>query len=302
MIHNLPEIKDTIQKSHKNNQMQTFILFPCIELSYFTVYGDFLSLHHSPLPDFMEINYCRSGRVGWKMQNGTSVYLGPGDFCIHTMEVCASSELTLPNKFYEGLTLCIDLNQLTSQPPELLKTTGITGNLLQKKYCLTDSISSFAGNEETDSIFYGFYDQPETLRSSYQTLKALELLLYLAKTEPATEKHLDEYQAEQVALIRQIHEQLLANLDRRITIEELSKEYLINTTTLKNIFKAVYGTSLAAHVKEHRMEHAARMLLETDTSISVIANSVGYDSQSKFTAAFKDTYQVTPREYRKSHI
>lgn len=69
--------------------------------------------------------------------------------------------------------------------------------------------------------------------SAYQNLKALELLLYLAKAEPASEKHLDEYQAEQVALIRQIHEQLLSNLDRRITIDELSKEYLINTTTLK---------------------------------------------------------------------
>ena len=104
-----------------------------------------------------------------------------------------------------------------------------------------------------------------------------------------------------MALIRQIHEQLLSNLDRRITIDELSKEYLINTTTLKNIFKAVYGTSIAAHVKEHRMEHAARMLLETNTSIADIASAVGYDSQSKFTSAFKDAYQVTPREYRKNH-
>lgn len=82
----------------------------------------------------------------------------------------------------------------------------------------------------------------------------------------------------------------------------MSKEYLLNTTTLKNIFKAVYGTSIAAHVKEHRMQHAAKMLLETRESIADIANAVGYDSQSKFTSAFKDAYQVTPREYRKLHI
>lgn len=301
MKSNLSEVQTTILKSNRKNSMQTVTLAPGMELSYYTMYKENLSLHHQPLSRVMEINYCHAGRIGWKMKNGFSVYLGPGDYSIHTMEVCADSELSLPNKYYEGLTLCVDLDLLTKEPPVLLKDTGITGELFLKKYCLKDSFSSFAGNEETNAISEGFYGQPENMVSAYQNLKALELLLYLAKAEPASEKHLDEYQAEQVALIRQIHEQLLSNLDRRITIDELSKEYLINTTTLKNIFKAVYGTSIAAHVKEHRMEHAARMLLETNTSIADIASAVGYDSQSKFTSAFKDAYQVTPREYRKNH-
>lgn len=235
------------------------------------------------------------------MGNGSSVYLGPGDFSIHTMEACADSELSLPNQYYDGLTLCIDLTLLTSQTPVLLKDTGITGELLLQKYCRKDRFASFAGNEETDAIFSGFYDQPDVFRSSYQKLKALELLLYLAKAEPAAEKQLNEYQANQVNLIRQIHEQLLSNLSQRITIEELSRQYLINTTTLKNLFKAVYGTSIAAHIKEHRMEYATKMLLETQDPIADIAGAVGYDSQSKFTAAFKEAYQVTPREYRKLH-
>ena len=84
-----------------------------------------------------------------------------------------------------------------------------------------------------------------------------------------------------------------------LTIEELSKQYLINPTTLKNAFKSVYGTSLAAHIKEHRMEQAAKMLKETNMTIAEIAQAVGYDSQSKFTATFKSLYQVLPREYRK---
>lgn len=301
MKHHLSAIQTDILQSDKKNSMQTVLLAPGMELSYYTIYTENLSLHHQPHSHIMEINYCHAGRIGWKMTNGSSVYLGPGDYCIHTMESCADSELSLPNKYYDGITLYIDLNLLTSQPPDLLKDTGITGKLLLNKYCSNENLSSFAGNEVTNAIFGGFFDQPEAYAFSYQRLKALELLLYLAKTEPFAEKHLDEYQAEQVALIRQIHEQLISNLDKRITIEELSKQYLINTTTLKNIFKTVYGTSIAAHVKEHRMEHAANMLLETNASIAVIANSVGYDSQSKFTSAFKDAYHMTPREYRKLH-
>ncbi|MDE7266055.1 MAG: helix-turn-helix domain-containing protein, partial [Lachnospiraceae bacterium] len=38
---------------------------------------------------------------------------------------------------------------------------------------------------------------------------------------------------------------------------------------------------------------------ETDQSIAEIAKAVGYDSQSKFTAAFKEYFKVLPREYRK---
>lgn len=301
MNHSLSEIEHTLLKSDRKSSMRTVTLAPGMELSYYTMYKENLSLHHQPLSHVMEINYCHAGRIGWNMKNGLSVYLGPGDYSIHTMEVCADSELSLPNQYYEGLTLCIDLDLLTKEPPALLKDTGITGELFLKKYCRKDSFSSFAGNEETNGIFDGFYDQPEHLVSSYQKIKTLELLLYLAKAEPAAEKHLDEYQAEQVSLIRQIHDQLLSHLDQRITLEELSKEYLINTTTLKNLFKAVYGDSIAAHVKEHRMEHAAKMLLETHASVADIANAVGYDSQSKFTSAFKDAYQVTPREYRKNH-
>ena len=68
---------------------------------------------------------------------------------------------------------------------------------------------------------------------------------------------------------------------------------------MKAAFKSVYGTSLAAHIREHRMEQAAKLLRTTDRSIAEIAQAVGYDSQSKFTAAFKAYFHMLPREYRK---
>lgn len=302
MKYNLSKVEYAILKSDKKNSIHTLTLNPGIELSYYTMYNENIVIHHQPLSHVIEINYCHAGRIGWQLKDGVSVYLGPGDFSIHTMENCADSRLSLPNQFYDGLTLCIDLNLLNTQPPELLKSISLSGDILFRKYCLENSFYSFAGNEETSAIFDGFYEQPDAYILSYQKLKSLELLLYLLKADPSTTNHLDEYQAEQVTLIRQIHERLLSNLDQRITIEDLSKQYLINTTTLKNTFKAVYGTSIATHVKEHRMNHAAKMLLETTESIAVIANAVGYNSQSKFTASFKDTFGITPREYRKLHV
>lgn len=101
-------------------------------------------------------------------------------------------------------------------------------------------------------------------------------------------------------MVRAIHDQLLSQMEHRITIEDLAHQYHVNPTTLKAVFKDVYGTSLAAHMKEHRLEHAAELLRTTDMSIGAVVHAVGYDSPSTFSAAFKDTYDLTPKEYRSS--
>ena len=108
-----------------------------------------------------------------------------------------------------------------------------------------------------------------------------------------------DLQASPEQIIRHVHDELTANLSERVTIEELSKKYLMNTTTLKRAFKQVYGETIAAHMKKHRMEAAASMLVKTQKEIAAIAQAVGYESQSRFTAAFKETYGQLPTEYRK---
>lgn len=110
-----------------------------------------------------------------------------------------------------------------------------------------------------------------------------------------------EYLENQVEIIKAVHDYLIRNLNHRITIEELSKEFGMNSTTLKTVFKDVYGTSIAAHIKEHRMEEAARLLLKNELNINEVASCVGYESQSKFSAVFKDAYKITPAEYKKNH-
>lgn len=97
---------------------------------------------------------------------------------------------------------------------------------------------------------------------------------------------------------QQVHDYLLAHLSERVSIEALARRFLVNPTTLKEAFKRVYGNSIAAHTKAHRMETAARLLREGGKSIAEIAAAVGYESQSRFTAAFREAYGVLPRDYR----
>ena len=113
------------------------------------------------------------------------------------------------------------------------------------------------------------------------------------------------YQFIQVLIYRFWRIYIAINIDisapvkRHYTIEELSKQYLMNTTTLKSVFKAVYGMPIASYMKEYRMKSTSNMLLQEDKSISEIAAAVGYKSQSKFTSAFRDIFQILPTAYQK---
>ena len=299
MNEELLKIRKDVERLHPANVNEVIPLYPGIELCYLTLSSDPLSVQHKAMPHMIQINYCKAGQMVWEMKNGNRIYLNPGDFSLHTMKACTDSVLSFPSSIYQGLTICIDLQETVRNPPELLKDSSIFEIIFPENFCQNDSTVFLAGNEQTENIFSAFYNQPEMLKLPYQRIKVLELLLYLSKIEFIPQNKLTEYQSELIENIHKIHDQLLQQMEQRITIEELSKQYLINPTTLKNAFKSVYGTSLAAHIKEHRMGQAAKMLKETDMTIAEIAQAVGYDSQSKFTAAFKAHFKVLPKKYRK---
>lgn len=293
------EILTTIHKAPPKNHSDILELYPGIELSFFSVSEkDVFHICHDPLAHILEINYCISGRVGWHMNNENQIYLGPGDFSLNTMDRCGDSLITLPNGSYEGLAIYIDLENL----PAPLAGSPITGELLREKYCKNGMCTALAGNEEIQQIFQAFYQSPKELQLTYQKVKVLELLLVLSQMEISREKHLTEYRAEQVEIIRRIHDQLTKNLEQRYSIESLSRQYLMNPTTLKNMFKSIYGTSIAAHIREHRMKYAAQLLQSSSLSIADIAQKVGYDSQSRFSSVFKNQYQMLPKEYRRKYF
>lgn len=118
--------------------------------------------------------------------------------------------------------------------------------------------------------------------------------------EIACPEKLVSSQTSQEEIVFQMHEYLMEHMAERITIEELAKKFLINKTTLKQVFKKMYGTSVAAHMKKHRMEKAAVLLKDGNLSIAQIAQAVGYESQSKFSKSFQEIYGELPSEFRKN--
>ena len=83
-------------------------------------------------------------------------------------------------------------------------------------------------------------------------------------------------------------------------MEALSRQYQIPLTTMKACFKSVYGSPVNTYMRALRMDRAALLLRkEPEASVTEIAGAVGYDSSSKFAAAFRAVKGQTPLEYRR---
>ncbi|WP_226860676.1 helix-turn-helix transcriptional regulator [Dickeya dianthicola] len=58
------------------------------------------------------------------------------------------------------------------------------------------------------------------------------------------------------------------------------------------------GNTIAACVRETRLEAAMALLQSSDRPVAAIALDVGYESHSKFTAAFRRRFGVVPSALR----
>jgi len=286
-----------IMETAGRGQMEIFQPMPGMNLALCLFIGSEVVFRHDPRPDALEVNHCSLGRCGWDMEGGVSVYLGAGDFSIHSMDCCADSHMSIPLEHYVGITVSIDLTQL--EPSAMLLEAGVSADHLWQKFGAGKKPLALPVCAEIDQVFSVLYGIPEAMRPAYYTLKAQELLLFLTQLDPTGEQALNPYRSQQVEIIKEIHALLIGDLSRRFTVEELAKKYLLNTTTLKSIFKAVYGQPIAAYMKAYRVQQAARLLRESTDSIAEIAAAIGYESQGKFTAAFKDIFSVPPTIYRK---
>lgn len=285
-------------KTEGKGKLEVYHVYPGIDASYNLLSAWELTVHHNDSPSVLELFYCRHGRVGWNMRDGTAIYLGAGDLTVHSAACCADSAMMFPLGYAEGISVSIDLSVLEANCPEILSESDLDVSTIQNTFCGEKPVA-IPACPELETIFAPLFTAPSFRRKAYLQLKIQELLLYLADAKP--EQHaLTQYGSQQTELIKEIHRQLTEHLNQRFTIEALSKQHLINTSTLKEVFKAVYGAPIATYMKEYRMAQAMKLLRETNLPISEIANRVGYETQGKFSQAFKDVTQMLPTEYRRT--
>lgn len=274
-------------------ELELHALLPGVTLAYWAVLGGTVRLAGARRPALIAA-CCRRGSLRCAPDGGLPA-LDAGTIAICGQPDCPRT-LALPDGVCEGLALRFDCPSLAAQPPALLDGAHVSPAALAARFCGGPPAVFPAGSPALPPLM-ALFDLPEALRPAYGRLRALETLLCLHRL-----LHDGAQQAAQrPAAMEAVHAYLMEHLDQRIPIDALARRFLMNPTTLKAAFKAAYGASLAAHIRAHRMERAAALLRGTDQSVAAIASAVGYESQSKLTAAFRDAFGMPPTEYRRRH-
>ena len=91
------------------------------------------------------------------------------------------------------------------------------------------------------------------------------------------------------------------NLHTDISVADIADSCKIHRNYLGKIFRENLGTSPQEFLINFRMKKSVQLLTATKLSIKDIGNAVGYPNQLHFSRAFKNTYGVSPRQWRNEH-
>jgi AraC-like DNA-binding protein len=86
----------------------------------------------------------------------------------------------------------------------------------------------------------------------------------------------------------------------RWTLQELGERVGMSRSIFAQKFKATVGTSPMEYLTRWRMLLAEDRLTNSSDPLSVIAHSLGYESDSAFSTAFKRVMGCSPRQYSRS--
>lgn len=87
----------------------------------------------------------------------------------------------------------------------------------------------------------------------------------------------------------------------RVTLAELAADAGVHPVHLAAAFRRAFGASVGQYLRARRLEAARLALRDPSQSLSEVAITLGFSSQSHFTQAFRRHTGVTPAAYRRMH-
>lgn len=98
--------------------------------------------------------------------------------------------------------------------------------------------------------------------------------------------------------IRRCMEAVACACHQRITLEDLALETGLTPKYLSALFRRTTGQTLHHFIESARIDEARHLLGHTPLSLSEIAQTLAFSSQSHFSAIFKKHAGISPKAYR----
>ncbi|MEM9804007.1 MAG: AraC family transcriptional regulator [Cyanobacteria bacterium P01_D01_bin.56] len=138
-------------------------------------------------------------------------------------------------------------------------------------------------------------------RQLYLESRALELIALQLPVKSADSHPCPSYRplkSDEIDRIYHAKEILLKNFEKPPSLMELAQQVGLNDYKLKRGFRQVFGTTAFGYLYHHRMEQARKLLEASHSTVTEVAQAVGYTSTTSFSAAFKKKFGMSPRVYK----
>ena len=288
-----------------SGKMRFIPMFPGIMLAVITVNAPSwpAPVPSRPTPDAkgpLIINYCIRGRCELVLNNNKSVFLTSGQ--ISLTEKFAQDNYIYPGNIYEGFEIFIDPETAANGVTVLSECFGLDITKLKESYCPNGEtyISSIPLPDALLKKLFVFSEAQSTMNLVGMKTGMIDLFARLLSDRPeSSAQKLVFYTRSQVEIAKRIEAVITEDLSLQHTVREFSEQFSVSESSIKNYFHGVFGQSISQYTTHKRMTYASKLLSETDLPIIEISGRVGYENQSKFAAAFRREYGVTPLEYRR---
>ena len=88
--------------------------------------------------------------------------------------------------------------------------------------------------------------------------------------------------------------------NNELTVEQLVEDMNMGRTVFFNKLKGMTGLSPVEFIREIRIKRAAQLLESGEYNITEVTYMVGMNDSRYFSKCFKNTYGMTPSEYKRS--
>ncbi len=251
--------------------------------------------------DWVELSYMYSGScvqvindTEYEMKQGQLMLMSPG--IVHTINKLGTDDILIQ--------IALGQNNLTHGFFNRISSTGIVSNFL---------LNAFTSNNRLDDFFLFSSESSRRLRlfiteflcewyepspASYDMLNSLFSLIIseLINTLNVTSDHPAAHNKGTYVMpvLRYIE-----NNYKTCDLQSAAQQFNLHPNYLSAMLKKYTGSTFNELVQHEKLTAAEKLLLNSDMSVTDIANFVGYQNVSYFYRIFKRKNNCMPNEYRK---